>query len=135
MTPPAPLPNVRRANRALASAWRAGLLPEPRLDAGALVAAASRGHPERDFGDDTRWREPLDRLLGSLRDEAALNPLGRAMAHGQIVMMLRARIRAVALWRAHPEILDRITADKKLTDETIEALKNAIIEFKRTVSV
>ena len=36
---------------------------------------------------------------------------------------------------AHPEILDRITADKKLTDETIEALKNAIIEFKRTVSV
>ena len=29
------------------------------------------------------------------------------MAHGQIVMLLRSRIRARKLWRRHPEILDR----------------------------
>jgi F-type H+-transporting ATPase subunit alpha len=34
----------------------------------------------------------------------------------------------------HPEILDTTTKDKRLTDETIEALKQAITEFKRTVS-
>jgi F-type H+-transporting ATPase subunit alpha len=34
----------------------------------------------------------------------------------------------------HPEILEAITKDKRLTDETIEALKQAITEFKRTVS-
>jgi F-type H+/Na+-transporting ATPase subunit alpha len=35
---------------------------------------------------------------------------------------------------AHPEILDTINKEKKLSDETIEALKAAIGEFKRTVS-
>jgi F-type H+-transporting ATPase subunit alpha len=36
---------------------------------------------------------------------------------------------------AHPEVLEAITRDKRLTDETTEALKNAIAEFKRTVSL
>jgi F-type H+-transporting ATPase subunit alpha len=36
---------------------------------------------------------------------------------------------------AHPEILDTITKEKSLSDATIEALKNTIAEFKRTVSV
>ncbi len=35
---------------------------------------------------------------------------------------------------AHAEILDTITKEKRLSDETIEALKKAIGEFKRTVS-
>ena len=35
---------------------------------------------------------------------------------------------------AHPEILDNITTEKRLTDENTEALKNAIAEFKRTVT-
>ncbi|MGA7730187.1 MAG: F0F1 ATP synthase subunit alpha [Chloroflexia bacterium] len=34
----------------------------------------------------------------------------------------------------HTEILDTITKEKRLSDETIEALKQAITEFKRTVS-
>jgi hypothetical protein len=46
-------------------------------------------------------------LVRSLRDEADLNPVGLVMAHGQIVAALRARMRAHALWRAHPEILER----------------------------
>jgi hypothetical protein len=35
---------------------------------------------------------------------------------------------------AHREILAGIKTDKRLTDETIEALKNAIAEYKRTVT-
>ncbi|MBF6613905.1 MAG: F0F1 ATP synthase subunit alpha [Chloroflexi bacterium] len=35
---------------------------------------------------------------------------------------------------AHPEVLETIANDKRLSDETIEAIKNAITEFKRTVS-
>src|SRR5262249_21730805 len=33
---------------------------------------------------------------------------------------------------SHPEILDSVNKDKRLSDETIEALKNAIGEFKKT---
>jgi len=104
--PAPPLPNVARISRALSAAWRAGILPTPRLEAEALLAAARSRPRSADFGDRDSWREPLDRLLGSLREEAALNPLGLSMAHGQIVMMLRARMRAAALWRTHPEILE-----------------------------
>ncbi|MEO8287995.1 MAG: F0F1 ATP synthase subunit alpha [Chloroflexota bacterium] len=35
---------------------------------------------------------------------------------------------------AHPEILQTIVTEKRLSDETIEALKNAIGSFKKTVS-
>ncbi|MGZ8362114.1 MAG: sulfotransferase family protein [Allosphingosinicella sp.] len=75
-----------------------------------LEAAALRGAPQVAFGRGETWREPLWQLLKSLREEAGLSPLGLTMAHGQIVMMLRARIRAVALWEAHPEMLDRPVA-------------------------
>jgi hypothetical protein len=103
----ADLSNVRRANRALEALWRSGLAPRPRLEAEALEKAALRGAPAHAFGTDDRWREPFHQLLKSLREDAQLNALGLTMAHGQIVMMLRARLRAVALWRAHPEILER----------------------------
>ena len=103
------LPNVGRANRALTALWRSGLAPRPVLDAGALEAAALKGASPEALGSDDSWREPFRRLVRSLCEEADLNPLGLTMAHGQIVMMLRARRRAAALWRAHPEILDRPT--------------------------
>ena len=107
MRDPPDLPNVGRANRALEALWRSGLAPRPRLEAEALEAAALRGKPDAALGHDDSWRAPFERLLQSLREEAGLNPLGLTMAHGQIVMMLRARIRAAALWRDHPEIPDR----------------------------
>ena len=34
---------------------------------------------------------------------------------------------------AHPEILETITSEKRISDETTEALKNAIVEYNRTV--
>ncbi len=36
---------------------------------------------------------------------------------------------------AHPEILETITNEKRLSDETIDTLKGAITEFKRTVTL
>lgn len=95
------------ANRALESAWRRGVLPRPVIDADAFEAAALRGADPACLGADGDWRAPYRRLVESLRTEAALNPLGLAMAHGQIVQLLRARIRAASLWARHPEILER----------------------------
>lgn len=107
MDRPNPLPNVARANRALSAVWRSGLLPRPILDASHFEKVALRGAPIRALGADTGWREALQRLVEALRHEAELNPLGLAMSHGQVVMALRARMRAVRLWRRHPEILER----------------------------
>ena len=107
MGSPSALPNVARANRALSAAWNSRLLPKPLLDADHLERVALRGASAEAFGPDSEWREPLRVLVAALRDEAQLNPLGLAFTHGQIVMALRARIRAVRLWRAHPEILER----------------------------
>lgn len=106
MTNEGPLPNVARASRALTGLWRRGILPEPVIEAQPLEAAALRGRPRTLLGPDEKWREPFETLVRSLREEAALNPLGRAMAHGQLVMALRGRIRAQALWKRHPEILE-----------------------------
>lgn len=101
------LPNVARLNRALVTLWRNGALPRPVLETEALETAALRGSPVEALGFDQEWREPFAALVRSLGEEADLNPLGLAMAHGQIVAALRARMRAHALWSAYPEILTR----------------------------
>jgi hypothetical protein len=103
----APLPGVVAANRLLSALRRLRLLSPATLDAAAIEARALRGASPAAFGSDDSWREPFAKLVRSLREEADLNPLGQAMAHGFIVMALRARIRAVSLWRARPEILER----------------------------
>lgn len=87
-----------RLDRALAAAWRFGLLPEPRLERAALGPPTVAG---------AWWEEPLAVLLGSLREEARLTPLGRTMAYGQLARALAARRRAEALWCRRPEILAR----------------------------
>lgn len=95
------------ASRGLDAAWRAGLLPRPILDPVAFEAAALGKRPRDSFGPAQEWRTPYRLLVQSLREEADLNPLGLAMAHGQIVGALKARLRAQELWRRYPEILER----------------------------
>lgn len=102
----APLPGVVAANRLLSALRRLGLLSSATLDVAAIEARALRGASPAAFGSDDSWREPFAMLVRSLREEADLNPLGHLMAHGWMVMTLRARIRAVSLWRARPEILE-----------------------------
>ena len=91
--------------RALGEAWRAGVLPKGTLDPAKLVATAMRREGVRDFGPGD-WKTPLEILTGDLRNEAQLNPLGRTMAHGQMLKALQERLRATALIDAHPEIED-----------------------------
>jgi hypothetical protein len=98
-------PAHRAITRALEAAWRRDLLPEPPLDPETLAADAQRSTGLDDFG--TGWHPAFATLLRSLRDEAELNAIGRTFASGQISQLLRARLRAHALWRRHPEILDR----------------------------
>lgn len=104
---PAPSRVAAWTGRGLEAAWRSGALPRPILAPAAFEAAALRGKPRAALGPAQEWREPFALLVESLRTEAELNPLGLCMAHGQIVGALKARIRAAALWRRHPEILAR----------------------------
>lgn len=97
------LPLVRAANRGLSAAWSRGALAEPPLDLPALVAKAERR--ERADIPPGHWEAPLAALTADLSDHARLNPLGRSLAHGQLVGILRQRIRAARLWRARPQIL------------------------------
>lgn len=107
-TPPLPAEGSAHPllNRLLAAGWRRGVLPEPTLDPDALLAAAQRRTGLSDAGDPAHWRPRLERLCAGLATTARLNPLGRAMAHGQLVGILVQRLRAHALWRAEPAIAD-----------------------------
>lgn len=97
------LPVVDLANRTLAQAWTRGFLTEPPLDPRAMIAKAERR--ENGALDPGHWQEALAVLTDDLRQVAALNPLGRAVAHGQLVGILRQRIRAARLWHSRPDIL------------------------------
>jgi len=58
-----------------------------------------------DFGDDS-FREPMERLLRSLEEEAALSPTGRAMQRARVVGLLVNRLRAEDHFKRFPEILE-----------------------------
>ncbi|WP_299308479.1 sulfotransferase [uncultured Croceicoccus sp.] len=99
-----------RASDALAAAWRRGWLPYPTLDPDALWAKARRGFPAdcenfgRSAADVADFAERVRRLTTALEEEARLNPLGRAMAHGQIVRIMRQHLALGRLWRDRPEM-------------------------------
>lgn len=95
-----------RLNGMLEDAWNKGWLSRPALEPEALIAAARKKTGLSAFGDETGWRERLTLLTQALHGEAALTPLGRVVAYGQLVSALANRARAHALWRRHPEILD-----------------------------
>ena len=118
--PPRPHPLTRaslvdRSNAGLARAWDRGWLPEPSLDPDQLWAIAGKSfgakaasferagrHPD----DVSDFRERLVRLTDSAKIEARLNPLGRTIAHGQLVRVLRRRLKFGKLWSERPELLD-----------------------------
>jgi hypothetical protein len=85
-------------------AWRKALVPMPELDPDYLIQAAMRltGQPAA----DGCWRERLEILTHALSTEASLNSLGQVIAHGQLVMALKHRLRWQALWRRHPDIAE-----------------------------
>ncbi|MGB6514471.1 MAG: sulfotransferase [Mycobacterium sp.] len=58
-----------------------------------------------DFGDDS-FRQGLEVLLASLRDEARLNARGEAYIYARIVTALSQRLQVEDWYRRHPEIDD-----------------------------
>ncbi|WP_017665769.1 sulfotransferase [Porphyrobacter sp. AAP82] len=108
-------PLATRANAFLGKAWERGWLPPPELHPEALWALAAKPygaraeaaeHGGRSDEDVADFRERLARLIASVEDEAHLNPLGRAMAWGQLSRVVKNRLAFGALWRDRPELLE-----------------------------
>ena len=107
-------PLATRANAFLGKAWQRGWLPPPELDPDALWALAAKPygaraeaveHGGRSDEDVADFRERLTRLIASVAAEADLNPLGRAMAWGQLSRVVKNRLAFGALWLERPELL------------------------------
>jgi hypothetical protein len=76
---------------------------QPSLESDAIVAEARRRTGLHELGDPA-FREPLEVLLRSLRDEARLNAVGVAMQFERNVGLLVNRLRTEEAYRRHPEI-------------------------------
>ncbi|MEL6877046.1 MAG: sulfotransferase [Pseudomonadota bacterium] len=106
---------VDRSSAFLGRAWAKGWLPEPAIEAEQLWAVATKsfgdhagvaesaGRGKEDVAD---FRLRLEKLTQSVVAEANLNPLGRAMAHGQLVRVIRTRLRMGAVWLDRPEMAE-----------------------------
>ena len=112
-TPPRPHPfacsrAAAFARRAIAATWDKGLTEKPPLDPDHLWKVGARGFDEADERsirapeDVADFRERLESLCRSLREEAALNPLGHAMAYGQITSAIRKRHALGRYWNRNP---------------------------------
>jgi hypothetical protein len=105
---------AERANTFLGKAWDRGWLPPPALDPQALWALAAKPygaraeaveHGGRSPEDVADFRERLIRMIAAVAAEADLNPLGRAMAWGQLSRVVKNRLALGALWLERPELL------------------------------
>jgi hypothetical protein len=85
--------------------WRRQILPYPDLDFDRIVADAERQTGLSDHGDRSFFDHQLDVLVPALREEARLNTLGDLFAHGNLLKLVMERLRAVDLFKRHPEIL------------------------------
>ena len=115
MPPPRPHPLARsrlseRAGALVENLWDRGVTPKPPLEPDFLWGVGSKGfdpadeHSIRPAEDPADFRDRLDKLCQSLRDEAQLNPLGHTMAYGQITGAIRRRHALGRLWRERPEL-------------------------------
>lgn len=92
-------------SRGLEASWAAGILSRPTLEPQELLDKAGLGRSGMPLvGGD--WREAFALLVDDLAHDAQLNPLGRTMAHGQLVSILLQRRRASMLWQRFPVILE-----------------------------
>jgi len=82
------------------------MLDRPELDADAIFDQVKRESGLSDFGGDW-FRQPLRVLVEALREEAALNQLGLFAAVGQLKKVIKDRLHAEELFKAHSEIAER----------------------------
>ncbi|SHN52881.1 sulfotransferase family protein [Erythrobacter sanguineus] len=106
-------PLAQRANDFLGKAWDKGWLPPPNLDPDALWALAAKPYGAkaeaaeqggRSAEDVADFRERLTRLVAAAHAEADLNPLGTAMAWGQLSRVVKNRLAFGALWADRPAL-------------------------------
>jgi Sulfotransferase family len=95
---------VRLINAAGAGLRRVGIC-WPRLDAGALLAAARRRSGLSDFGDG-RFREGLGVLVDAFNARDDAHAFGRIVFSNHVVSLLVNRLKIQADLTRHPEILD-----------------------------
>ncbi|MDG5747022.1 sulfotransferase [Qipengyuania sp. XHP0207] len=104
---------AERAGAAMARMWKHGLTTRPELDPEALWAIGAQGFDESDetsirsSEDVADFRLRLERLCQALREEAALNPMGHAMAYGQLIAAIRKRHALGRFWNDNPDIATR----------------------------
>ena len=104
-------PLIDTACAALEKAWAKGV-PPPLINPDELWQRAAKGLPANGetFGrseeDVADFRERLLALTDALLTEARLNALGKTMAHGQIVRVIKQRLGLGQLWSNKPELLE-----------------------------
>lgn len=112
--PLARAPIVDKSNGWLKQAWSKGWLPPPSLDAEELWHSAAKTFGERAHDAEIAGRSPqdvadfrlrLEKLVDAIETEADLNPLGRAMAWGQLTRVIKNRLRYGAVWADKPHLL------------------------------
>lgn len=105
---PHPLARARTAewaDRAVQALWDRGVTPKPPLDPDYLWQVGSRGFwgedesSIRSAAEVADFRQRLDILCRSLREEAGLNALGHTMAYGQLTSAIRKRHALGRVWR------------------------------------
>jgi hypothetical protein len=77
-----------------------------RLDKDDLIRTARKATGLHDLGKDF-GDEPLERLIRSINEEAALHPVGLFISKQRLVGLLNTRLRAEEAFRRHPEILEQ----------------------------
>lgn len=98
-----PLPlSIRAMNHVGRGMFAVGLKPI-NLSSKALIEQAKKETGLSDFGSDT-FREPMELLLQSLESEAQLSLMGRMVARGDLVRLLKTRLQIVDTLKQHPEI-------------------------------
>ena len=121
MAPPRPHPLARsrlseRAGALVETLWERGVTPRPPLEPDFLWGVGSKGFAPvdeqsiRSPDDVADFRDRLDRLCVSLREEAQLNALGHTMAYGQLTSAIRKRHALGRLWREQPALAETTLA-------------------------
>jgi len=101
-------------------------------DVDGVVGAAVAQTGLEDFGDDS-FREGLELLLASLRNEARLNAQGEGYIYARIVTALSQRLQVENWYRRHPEmddveILPPLKSSINLFPHTVESLRDAVVD-------
>ena len=114
-TPPRPHPLTRAraarwADRAVQALWDRAVTPKPPLEPDFLWQVGSRGFDAQDerslrsADEIADFRERLESVCASLREEAGLNALGHTMAYGQLTSAIRKRHALGRVWRDEPHL-------------------------------